>query len=103
MFAESKSAKIYQAFKNEFERRYCRPGTPLARYANVTGSADVCKPDFSDWKIRFKREAVEKYAELNNLRMTKELEQLAYLLMESQHLVIMTQISLFMVLLLVLT
>ena len=45
----------------EFENRYCKPGTPLARRGNGHDSSDVAAPNFTDWQVRLQAGAVEEY------------------------------------------
>ena len=57
----------------EFQKRYCKPGTPLARSGNGNSMSDVAKPDFTDWQIHLTAEAVEEYiAEEANARKLGE-------------------------------
>lgn len=37
---------------DEFQKRYCKPGTPLAQSGNGSSTLDVAKPDFTDWQIQ---------------------------------------------------
>ena len=45
----------------EFEKRYCKPGTPLARSGNGTATSDIIAPNFTDWQVSLQAEAVEDY------------------------------------------
>ena len=47
--------------KEEFEKRYCKPGTPLAQKGSGNDSSDLVAPNFTDWQIRLQADAVEEY------------------------------------------
>jgi len=42
-----------------FEQRYCQTGTPLATHGGIPERHGVEEADFSQWRVKLKREAVE--------------------------------------------